>query len=332
MANLVQLVIVVARQSLLDRASGVGNAALTPFQNWVSSSKIPRFWICGVSVETNSWSRRLRLLREARGTKRADLAEACGVSHQSVYSYESGRRRPTRETLDGILRVLGARTREADIIRYELGFSTETPPPHLYLKRSDPQQYVHEVPWPEFVTSRTNRSMGANNTARYFMAWMNRFRGQGTRTDLPKPGLARAICASAFDPRLPYIVNLEEVLTNGISMWKWLHGPQLNELPDWIDECLDTIALIDKIKLSSGSLLATFLRLWEQTPPMTPGLKHYCREIIASQDLGQMEFWLQTVLVDEREGICTTEMIPGNAHTWNALNCIKHGNRHSSAN
>ncbi len=277
-------------------------------------------------MQVKSWPDRLRLFREDRGIRRADLASLCGVSDESLYSYESGRRRPARETLDRILDVLGVKTREADSIRYDMGFSTVTAPPSLHIRRSDCHQYLDEVPWPQMIQNSFLEILDVNNVSRLLISWFDQSREEYTRTSVPKQVLSRIICAAAFDRRLPYVVNLDEVLKNHISSWKYLHGPGSDELPPWLDECLDTITLVDKLKQRSGSLLARFLRLWEITPAMAPRARHYSRTIIASTDLGYMEFWAQTTLVDEQEVIYAIDMIPANAHTWQGLDAIKTGN------
>ncbi len=51
---------------------------------------------------------KLKELREARGLSVRGLAKEAGISTETVYSVEHGKRQPSMKTLDKIARALGA--------------------------------------------------------------------------------------------------------------------------------------------------------------------------------------------------------------------------------
>ncbi len=273
------------------------------------------------TTEPGTWWDRLRLIREARGIKRAQLARLSGVSISSLNSYEVGRRRPARRTLDRILEVLDAKTREADLIRYDLGFSTVSAPPVLHEREhSEARQYLYDVPWPQLAFNAYEGTIcGINKAMQRFVSWIYRSREDVRRTNLPTAAMIGLMSAAQVDPSLPHVVNLTERLKSQVALWKHVHG---SEEPPWFDKLLEQIALIDKIRQPGESLLARFLQVWDEAPPMA---KDYTRIVIGQSDLGQLEFWVQRVVVDEQQMLYLFNLIPANAHTWDCLSALETG-------
>ncbi|MYH15985.1 MAG: helix-turn-helix transcriptional regulator [Gammaproteobacteria bacterium] len=70
-------------------------------------------------MKDNGLGTAIRLLRDRRTLSLREISQLSGVDHAYIHRLEKGEKsRPTDETLDKILRVLRADTREADIVRW----------------------------------------------------------------------------------------------------------------------------------------------------------------------------------------------------------------------
>ncbi len=65
-------------------------------------------------ARTKSFSRHLRLAREARGLTVANVAERAGVSAMSIYNWEAGRSRPRPTNLSAVCKVVRLRVADAE--------------------------------------------------------------------------------------------------------------------------------------------------------------------------------------------------------------------------
>jgi transcriptional regulator with XRE-family HTH domain len=61
-----------------------------------------------------SLSRQLRLLRQERGLRVADVADRLGVTTACVYHWETGRSRPRSGNLSALCKILRVPLREAE--------------------------------------------------------------------------------------------------------------------------------------------------------------------------------------------------------------------------
>ncbi|MCZ2108336.1 MAG: helix-turn-helix transcriptional regulator [Dehalococcoidia bacterium] len=99
------------------------------------------------------WNDLLRLGRERFGFTRRELASLTGISDDTLYSYESGRRRPSRETLVALFNTMQLETLAANQILHENGYDLEP---------SD---------WSRFLIGDTPRANKLHNTTRELVGW-----------------------------------------------------------------------------------------------------------------------------------------------------------------
>ncbi len=109
-----------------------------------------------------AWNELLRLAREKTGFTQADLARAASISAETVYSYEGGRRRPSRPTLLRLARAMVLDGATTNLILAGLGLPAIPSEIGLSVARepvSDPR-YLRERRW-EQASRRTRASAGA---------------------------------------------------------------------------------------------------------------------------------------------------------------------------
>lgn len=84
------------------------NVAFQPeTPNWARAEKEQQL------ARTKSFSRHLRLAREARGLTIAEIADRIGVSAMSVYNWEAGRSRPRPVNLSALCKTVHLRLADA---------------------------------------------------------------------------------------------------------------------------------------------------------------------------------------------------------------------------
>lgn len=99
------------------------------------------------------WNDLLRLGRERFGFTRRELAGLTGISDDTLYSYESGRRRPSRETLISLFHTMQLESLTANQILADNGYDLEP---------SD---------WSRFLIGETPRANKLHNTTKEPVGW-----------------------------------------------------------------------------------------------------------------------------------------------------------------
>jgi len=161
----------------------------------------------------------LRHLRQRAAWTQATLAAQAGISAETIYSFEGGRRHPMRPTVFRLAEALGLDTVEVGKLLTAAGFELDGDPVMTSLAaRRDTWQGMHAelltYPWPMMVMNDNYEIMDWNAAA-------NDVAELDLGRDLAKPG-ARQLLRMALLPHFQArLINWNEVLGVLIRMYRF---------------------------------------------------------------------------------------------------------------
>jgi transcriptional regulator with XRE-family HTH domain len=265
----------------------------------------------------DDWPKKLRAARQDLGLPQAELARLAGVSPDTVRACESARRRPSRNVLEAILGALNLDRWEANQIRHDLGFATDS----LRLAEVDPayefsveelQQWVEPTPWPQFVLDENIQVVAANSVVLKLWA-VDLEREYSTPQD-------RNLTAFATNPRFAdRAVNWEEMVAYNVAVWKGHHlGPASLDHPSPYFE-----AALRQIAKGDPGYIRRFLDIWEKTQPKAPKTRDRYRVVWRDSEHGEMRFLALSCAANHSEGLWFHDWVPVDAATWEVLEAMK---------
>ena len=261
----------------------------------------------------NDWARSLQAARERLGISRARLASLASLSPETVRAYESGRRKPSREGLEAVLRALRLDRWDANQVRHSLGFAAD----YLRMGQLDPTfmfsleelpQWMEGIPWPQFVVDENLQIVLANTAAQ--RVW---------RVDLERefPTLQdRSMTKFAAHVRFAgCVLNWEEMVAYAIAIWKGHHlGPESLDHPSpYFDVALRELANGDP------QYISRFIDLWQKTEEKTPKVRDRYNVVWQVPGFPPMRFIGLTSSANEWEGLAFNDWVPVDAPSWEVL-------------
>ncbi|MCC7089863.1 MAG: helix-turn-helix domain-containing protein [Dehalococcoidia bacterium] len=258
------------------------------------------------------------LLRDARcGIRmpRRVLAEAAGVSVQTVKSYELGLRRPSRALLVAILDALEVDRRLRNEILIGAGFAPDGD--HLGPRNADymftlaeTEALINALPWPAHVNSELMEVLAANSI-------VQRLWGIDLQHEFTSP-IERNLMNFATDPRFAdRVKNWESATAVAIGALKGHHrGPV--PMPESATAYLS--AVLESIYDGDPGYVRRLLDLWDRVPPRIPKVRWFYPVIWDHPVMGEMHFQVSVAVADEPGGLQFHDWIPVDAKTWISLN------------
>ncbi len=256
------------------------------------------------------------LLRQARQTERLSrrvLSEQTGVSEDTIYSYESGRRQPQRDTLRTLLTALKLDGAAVNAILDAAGFELEPSP---WLSRGVPrhksvaelQQEVDTYAWPCIGLNERFEIIVWNRLAT-IVAELDFGR------DLPDPMQRNLLRIGAMAHFRQRVLNWEAVLGILIGMYKAHHmgAEDLGEGSPYF------AAVVADIMAHDSEAIAQLLPLWQNTPPRPAVTRTTFPVQWRAGDGTALRFNVVVTTWDEYDGVAANDWHPADAATWTWL-------------
>jgi len=259
------------------------------------------------------WAQALQSARERLGMSRAHLAILASLSPETVRAYEVGRRKPSREGLDAVLRALKLDRWEANHIRQAFGYAAD----YLHLGQMEPtymfsleelSEWVEAIPWPEFVLDENVQVVVANSVVR--KVWGVDFQREFLTAQ------ERNLTSVATNPRFAdRAINWDEMVAYNVAVWKGHHlGPESLDQPSaYFDTALRELANGDP------RYVGRFLEVWQRTPPKTPKVRDRYRVVWRDPVYGEMRFLALSSIANEWEGLFFHDWQPVDSESWAVL-------------
>jgi len=255
-------------------------------------------------TENGKWSDELRATRKALHLSQSDLARLAGVSPESVRAYESGRRKPSRESLVTILDALKPERRSRDEILVGAGYAPDgfSLGPNRYFDYmftlDQAQDHLDGTPWPAFVLDDGLEIVAANQQIQDL--WT-----VDLRREFVGP-FQRNMLAMASNPRFAErVLNWDDMVAVAIAVFKGHHlGPEALSAPSpFFDQLLRSFAGGDP------RYVARFLDVWQKTPPRTPKVRWWYPVVWRADD-EVLRFRGLVTTCDEQHGLAFNDWIP----------------------
>jgi transcriptional regulator with XRE-family HTH domain len=274
-------------------------------------------------VESSNGTDQWRLeLREARRNVRLTqeaLANIAGVGPDTVRSYESGRREPTRERLTALLDALKLDRKDRNRILAGAGFATDGAEvgPWSYwnfmFTPAEAASYADELPWPAFVCSEMMEVVHANAAAQAL--W-----GVDLRTEFLDP-VERNLLSVASNPRFASrCTNLPEAMEIMAAAFKGHHrGPEDLASPS---PYFNTV--ITRFLAGERQYVEPFLRAFETAEPRTPKIRWVYPVVWHEPGIGTARFRCEVNPACEPDGLSFNDWIPVDAESWAVIEGVKH--------
>jgi transcriptional regulator with XRE-family HTH domain len=212
------------------------------------------------------WRTQLRDQRLRLGIAQTELARKTGLSLTAIKAYESGKRRPSADALEAIIKALGLSPELANPIRAGAGFAINFSAlfDNRYIFDSViAQRQLDMLPWPAFITNQATLVIAYNQQFETLV-------DVDIKREFPDPE-ERNMMAYASDPRFTRALeNFDEVVGMVIGLAKG--DPRVeadvDRPPPWSAEA------IAKFMQGDPAFIKPFLELWEKQPPIPHRTRH----------------------------------------------------------
>jgi transcriptional regulator with XRE-family HTH domain len=249
-----------------------------------------------------TWNEQLRNLRLSRETTRDDLARATGISIESIRSYEVGRRRPTRQHLSHLLKVLGADLRARNLIVADAGFAPETPVGR-YAEPNVPEKeairLIRARSWPAFLLNAKAEILAVSGAAQRLLGLSDR--ALLKRRSILTASTRRAIAAQ--------VVNWDEQVAGMIGLFKAgvPEEPSLDAPGPYLK------AILNQLTAGDAALTKRFSELWEMTPAYQGRLTGRAYRCLWKASGGTIDFSCHVGCLNTETGLYAHTWIPADA-------------------
>ncbi|MBI2761144.1 MAG: helix-turn-helix domain-containing protein [Chloroflexi bacterium] len=259
------------------------------------------------------WTDLLRTAREAANLSRRELADLTGVSEQTIYSFESGRRHPKHETLLMLTRALKLDGAGTNDILTDAGFEPE---PSAWLRHS----VVASRPLAELTSELSSYTWPclAVNERFEILAW-NQPAVQVAELDfgrdLPELHQRNLLRIGAMRHFRDRVVNWSELVGLLVGMYKNYHmgNEELGEGSPYFQ------AVVTDIVAHDADALPALLQLWTDTPPRPQSGRAVLSVVWRVSDGTVLHFTYVASGWNEFEGVGISDFHPADAATWTWL-------------
>jgi len=269
------------------------------------------------SGEDTNWKLLLRQSREAASLSRLEAARRCGLSPETLRAYETGRRRPSRDTLDAVLEMLAVDPARRNRILRGAGYSDDAT---WVGKQSDAPMYtLHEarrhidsVPWPSHVNSEAFEVLAANSS-------MQRVWGADIESEFPDPVDRNMVAVLSTRRFGDCLVNWEEAVGIFASMVKGGYGEEAL-FDDQTNPYL--AAVTERLLAGEPQYVQRFLRVWADATGTIYKWRFTYPIIWKRDDLPLMRFQVVVGPANLDDYMTFNDWIPADASTWEALHSL----------
>jgi transcriptional regulator with XRE-family HTH domain len=216
------------------------------------------------------WNAQLRAAREQLGMSREALAELSGQSVESLRSYESGRRHPTREHLCRLLECMKLDKPHRNLILADAGFAPESPVerfPEPNVPMNEAAELVRGRPLPTFLLNQRAEVLALSDSAWRLVELPDLESNPTARRSVLTVATRRALASRAE--------NWDEIVTGMIQVFK-AGVPEESDL-DAPGPYLK--AILKQLTAGDAALTTRFVELWETAPAFegrVTGLMYSC--------------------------------------------------------
>jgi transcriptional regulator with XRE-family HTH domain len=265
-----------------------------------------------------AWSTMLRDARLATGLSRAGLSERCGISAQTIKSYELGLRHPSRELLTVLLDELKTDRLFRNQILAGAGFAPDGDQlgprnPDYAFSLDEAKERIAACAWPACVMTELMDVLDANALAR--QVW-----DVDLATEFTGP-LERNMMTVATEPRFAdRVINWEEMLSVGIARWKGHHrGPE--DLSEGASAYF--AAVMQRLFAGDPGYLQRLVALWDTVEPISPKVWWSYPVVWDHLAVGRLDFEVTCSPANERDGFYFHDWLPVNTVTWERLEQLR---------
>lgn len=260
-----------------------------------------------------SWSELLRQARLGTGFGRRALASLSGVSEETIFSYEHGRRSPSREKLLDLTRSMKLDGAATNAILEGAGLE---PLPSVWLQRgliqqrpfSDLQPEIDSYAWPCLALNERFEIVAWNKPA-IAVAELD------FATAMPQPHQRNLLRMAAMEHFRARLRNWDEVVSVMVGMFKNYHMG--NEDLELGSPYFQTVVQ-DILEHDSG-ILDRLTVLWATTPPRPQATRNTWDVKWQTADGAQLAFHCVQTAWDEFNGIGIDDWHPADCQTWDWL-------------
>jgi transcriptional regulator with XRE-family HTH domain len=272
-----------------------------------------------ISAAREPWLERLRAWRAATGLSRSALAEASGVSAESIKAYESGKRRPPREVLLALLDKLSVHAYDRDQILTDAGYASDGQ--MIGKDRPDPEHSfeealaeIHAAEWPAVITNEAMDVVAANQIAQ-------RLWGVDLSTEFNAP-VERNLLAQMSNPRIAgQMANWEQAVRVLMTVVKGSFGDvaENSETSKYYQACMAQFLAGDPTYVQTG------MRLWLEVEAQIYKWRFWYPIQWRHPKLGLLHFRVVANPVNRRERITLNDWIPLDGPTWEGVRALSNG-------
>lgn len=256
------------------------------------------------------WNDLLKQARLATRVSRPALAALSGVSQDTVFSYETGRRHPTRETLLLLTQALRLDGAAANALLTAAGFAPELANwvktvtlQHRPL--AELQAEVERYSWPCLGVNERFEIVAWNRPAT-LLAELDFGR------DLPEPRQRNLLRIAAMRHFRDRVQNWDEVVAVLVGWYKLHHlgSEELGEGSPYFQ------AVVADIMQHDGDAMLPLLRLWQETPPRPPASRLVFPLVWQTSAGERLRFNYITSTWDDFDAIAANDWQPADSATW----------------
>jgi len=280
-----------------------------------------------------SWRKLLREAREACGLSRHALHERTGISEETLYSYEAGRRRPRESNLLEIARVLDLDGATANLILTGAGFAARPShfalfvtgqrarpraKSHLAQGRAETLASVREVAstlrWPCFIINSRCEVVAANGPA----ASVTEVSAPRNRPVAGRDNLLNYVTSEPFRSS---VENWDEVVSAILpgSLAASIDGNESAPNDGYFR------SVVEQIRRRDPQILARLIRLWRGAERRRNPQRVVFSIRSRRADGALLRFNCQLGPWDQRSPYWALDWHPADAETWNWLDTRAQG-------
>jgi transcriptional regulator with XRE-family HTH domain len=255
----------------------------------------------------------LRQARTSHGLSQQALAARARLSEESVFSYEAGRRVPTRSTLVRLLRATGLAAERRNDILVAAGFDPE-PSGQLAtlaaqrLLLGELQQEIRRYPWPCLATNERTEIVAWNDAALQ-VAELD------FATQLPTSYQRNLLRLAAMRHFRDRVENWEAVVSFLIAQYKY---NQMNVLAPEEDSQW-FVAVVEDIGRIASDVFPQLLQLWQTVPARPEGGRDWFEVRWRTGNGVPLRFHCVLSSWSDFDAVWAFDWHPADGATWNWL-------------
>jgi transcriptional regulator with XRE-family HTH domain len=260
----------------------------------------------------------LRQSREAAALSRDDVARRSGVSAESLRGYETGRRRPSRDTLNAVLDALAVDPARRNAILRGAGFIDDATWVGRQADRPDysfdeAAALMRSVPWPSHINSETFEVLAANDLMQ--AVW-----GADLVGEFPDPvdrNMAAVLTTRRFGDCL---LNWDDAVAMFASMVKGGYGAAAIN-----DDGPNTYlaAVTERLLSGDARYVQRFLSIWNDAVGEVRKWRFTYPVVWQRDELAVLRFLVVVSPANLRDYMTFNDWVPVDAATWTALESLR---------